>query len=79
MNLQRLQLNQPQKLLKSSPLPEFSKFVIPALAVLTLLGTANSLLLKARTYQTNLLKGLLYHLGSWGIKPKTLYFSFGVT
>lgn len=50
---QRMQQKQSQKLSKSSSSPDFSKFVLPALAVLALLGAANLLRPKS-TYQTNL-------------------------
>lgn len=49
----KLQQKQSQKLSKSSSSPSVSKFVLPALAVLALLGAAN-LLRSKPTYQTNL-------------------------
>lgn len=50
---QRMQQKQPQKLSKSLSSPSFSKFVLPALAILALLGAGN-LLRPKPTYQTNL-------------------------
>lgn len=50
---QRMQQKQSPKLSKSSSSPDLSKFVLPALAVLALLGAAN-LLRPKPTYQTNL-------------------------
>lgn len=67
MNPQRAQQKQSQKS-KPSSSPDFSRFLLPALAALALLGAANLLLPKSRAYQTNL-KDLELHDPS-GIQSK---------